>query len=273
MSKNTTKRMLQQYQKAEVDEKLLDFVCAKAHDILYISPVQFCERTGLDNAQAKAFFQAFDVDSFVAFKYILRKCLYYEVTEHGVKHRSPAALADEVIRMEMLNLANYAASFDSERLERLAQDINAAAEINLLCSSTTRTFADYLSHILGLFKVKRHIYDNAKGIDEAALSPDSLVIVWGRRRYSMKRLMQIKRLHEQGFRIVCITDAEDSPFIPVSDYYFVVNFLAFDFNDSVVSGMTMIHILALYLATLREDTLFSTLHERDIITQEDNMFW
>ena len=131
MSANVTKRMLQEYLKSEVDERLLQYVAENAHEVLYILPEQLYEKAGIDESQAQAFFQAFGVDSFLAFKYILRKCLYYEVRDQKVEKRSLNSLADEVFRMELHNLTTMAARLDCEQVERLAEDILNASEVDL----------------------------------------------------------------------------------------------------------------------------------------------
>ena len=92
-------------------------------------------------------------------------------------------------------------------------------------------------------------------------------------RYNIRLLTQVKLLRQRGYRIVCITDSPDSPFVPLSDYSFVLANDSFDFLDSYISGMTFIHALFLALGIQQEEKLFSRMHAWDITTQETNMFW
>lgn len=273
---NSIKKMLRTYLKADVDETLLNLVAMDAHEVLYTSQQLLCEKAGVDEAQLLAFFQAFEVDNFAAFKFILRKCLYYEAADHGVERRSPSSLADEVLFLEMRNLSNFALTLDREQLMRLARDITAAPEVNIFAYGATKPLGVTLRRILWLFKIRYRLFTGSEPNEQKELErmdSSGLVIVFCRKRYSMQLLMRVSQLRQRGFRIVAVADSEESPVLPLMDYHFVLPFNAFDYNDSLVSGMTFLHILSLYLTTLREDTLYAIMHQRDIETQENNMFW
>ena len=276
MSANVTKRMLQEYLKSEVDERLLQYVAENAHEVLYILPEQLYEKAGIDESQAQAFFQAFGVDSFLAFKYILRKCLYYEVRDQKVEKRSLNSLADEVFRMELHNLTTMAARLDCEQVERLAEDILNASEVDLFYSAAMRPIAKNLYRMLNLMDVhpKEFVkFGRTEFNDLDSIPSSGLVIVFGRMRYSLRMLMEIKQLKQRGMKIVCLTDRYDSPFIPVADYSFVLPTVSYDFTDSSVSGTALVHILSLCIGMKREEAMYSKMHQRAIETQENNMFW
>ena len=277
MAGNMTKSVLRTHLISDtVDEELLHYVCMNAHTVLYLSLEQLCEAAGADAERAQAFFQAFGVDDFIAFKYILRKCLYYEVSDRGTVRRSLNSLSDEVIRMEMQNLTALSSILDTEQIDRLAEDILNASQVTIICRAGYKSIADSLAHMLWLLDIPRtimheeSIYDPVQ-IDESP--PSSLVIVFGRMRYSMRLLMEIKMLKQRGLRIVCFTDYPHSPFIPLSDYHFLLPTTSFDFTDSNVAGTVIVQVLALCLGMKREDVLYTKLHERAIRTQENNMFW
>ena len=274
MAGNMTKSVLRTYLISDtVDEELLHYVCMNAHTVLYLSLEQLCEAAGADAERAQAFFQAFGVDDFIAFKYILRKCLYYEVSDGGPVKRSLNSLSDEVIRMEMQNLTALSSILDTEQIDRLADDILNAPQVTIICREGYRSTADSLAAMLRLLNVPSttmSTYDPAQ-IDE--IPPSSLVIVFGRMRYSMRLLMEIKMLKQRGLRIVCFTDYPHSPFIPLSEYHFLLPTTSFDFTDSSVAGTVIVQVLALCLGMKREDVLYTKLHDRTIRTQENNMFW
>ena len=276
MSGNKTKRMLREYLHGEVDERLLHYVAANAHEVLYILPEQLCEKAGVSESQAQAFFQAFGVDNFLAFKYILRKCLYYEVHDQGVIKRSLSTIGDEVFRMELHNLTTLADTLDYDLVERLAEDILNTSAVNLYSGAAMRPIAKTLSHSLWLLNIPRREFEESnrgETSDLSAISSTDLVIVFGRMRYSMRMLMAVKRLKERGIRIVCFTDQPASPFIPLSDYHFVLPSVSYDYTDSTAGGTALIHILSLCLGMKREEDMFSRMHQRAIATQENNMFW
>ena len=276
MSGNKTKRMLREYLHGEVDERLLHYVAANAHEVLYILPEQLCEKAGVSESQAQAFFQAFGVDNFLAFKYILRKCLYYEVHDQGVIKRSLSTIGDEVFRMELHNLTTLADTLDYDLVERLAEDILNTSAVNLYSGAAMRPIAKTLSHSLWLLNIPRREFEESnrgETSDLSAISSTDLVIVFGRMRYSMRMLMAIKRLKERGIRIVCFTDQPTSPFIPLSDYHFVLPSVSYDYTDSTAGGTALIHILSLCLGMKREEDMFSRMHQLAIATQENNMFW
>lgn len=276
MAGNATKSVLRTYLiNNTVDEALLHYVSMNAHTVLYISQEHLCEQAHVTEAQAQAFFQAFGVDSFLAFKFILRKCLYHEVTDQGVVKRQLTSLADEVIRLEMHNLATFAAEIDHEKIDRLAEDILAASEVTVFVRTASTPIAVSLKNMLRLLKIPVKLYYENTVYDQddlEAISASGLVIIFSRMRYSLKMLMDIRRLKQLGLHIVCFTDYSSSPFIPLSDYHFVLPTSSFDFADSTTVGTTFVHILSLCLAMKREEDFYFRMQERDIKTRENNMF-
>lgn len=274
MPGNMTLSVLREYLHGEVDEKLLHYIAMNAHKVLYISFEQLCERAAISEEQAMEFFRAFNAESFVAFKYILRKCLYYEATDRVIVKRSLSSLLDESIRFELHNLTSFCSGLDHDKVEQLAKDIWAAPEVSLLCAGPTLALGQALTSNFAMLKIRSHLY--RAGDDTAALetlSPSNLLIVFGFARYNARQIAQVKLLHQRGFRIVCITDSPDSPFIPLTDYHFLLPVDSFDFNTSLISGMAFIEALALALGMQREKFLFSRMHDWDVATQEANMFW
>lgn len=276
MFKKKVEEMLRTYLKTNVDEPLMHYVIVNAHEVLYMSQKQLCTKAGVTNEQLMTFLRAFEVDKFVAFKFILRKCLYYEVTANGVEKRTPASIANEVLLKEMQNLSEFAFMLDHEKLIQLAKDITEAPEVNIICKGSPEPLGYHLYTILRFHNLKVNYYDTLEKDGQRlidTLDPSSLIINFSRRRYSMRLLMLMKQLHQQGFRIVNISDSADAPSIPLSNYYFVLPSDSFDFNDSLSAGVMLNLILSLFIGQMNEDALFSKMHRRDIEAQEANMFW
>ena len=276
MARNTTRQVLCTYLKEEVDPALLDFTAAEVHKVLYYSQEQFCALAGITEDQALSFFRAFGTDSFLAFKYILRKCLYYEIRDGKPVKRSLNSLSDEVLQQEIRNLTELSAGLDHDMVDRLAEDILSAPEVELFFSNAMEPSASALSRMLKLLGIRVRSFPRNSSFDETALDsipPDALVIVFGHMRYSMTLLIQIKLLRQRGMRVVCFTDYPTSPYIPLSDYHFILPTASFDFTDSSTAGTVFMQILTLCVGMKREEDLYSTMHQKAIQTQENNMFW
>jgi len=274
MPGNMTLAVLRDNLHGEVDETLLQYVAINAHKVLYISLEQLCERAAVSEEQVMEFFRAFNVVDFVAFKYILRKCLYYEATDRVIVKRSLSSLLDESIRFELHNLTSFCAGLDHDKVEQLARDIWASPEVTLFCAGPTLALGHALASNFTILKIRFHLFrtdDDTATLE--ALSPSNLLIVFGFARYNARQVAQIKLMRQRGFRIVCVTDSPDSPFIPLTDYHFILPADSFDFNTSMISGMAFIEALALALGMQREKLLFSRIHALDVDTQETNMFW
>ena len=180
MPTNMTLAMLREHLHSKADERLLHYVAANAHKVLYISLDQFCERAEIGMDEAMHFFRAFNAESFVAFKYILRKCLYYEVTDRGVAKRSLSSLMDENIRFELHNLTSFCADLDCGKVEQLARDVWAASEVDLFCAGSTRPLGFTLQRYLSILKIPHRLFGPSE--DPATLeqlSASGLVIVFG----------------------------------------------------------------------------------------------
>lgn len=275
MPGNMTLAVLREYLRSDADENLLQYIAMNAHKVLYISLEQLCERANISEEQAMAFFRAFHAESFVAFKYILRKCLYYEATDKGLFKRSLSSLLDESVRFELHNLTSLCVNLDYTKVEQLARDIWDAPEVTLLCAGPTQALGHALVSSFTMLKIRFQLYHRYRDFEAElqTLSSSTLFIVFGFARYNARQLAQIKMLHQRGFHIVCITDSPESPFIPLTDYHFVLPVDSFDFNTSLIAGMAFIEALSLALGIQHEKELFSHMHSWDVATQETNMFW
>lgn len=268
--------MLRTFLKTETDEELLYFVVENAHEVLYMNQDKLCMEAGVEESRLLNFFRTFEVDKLVAFKYILRKCLYNDSTPDGPVRKTLPQLGEEVFRMEYHNLTSLASTLDYDLVEQLAADIWASPQVNIFSRGDTTALAQALERFFQILGIASERFTK-RGISELdrleELDPSGLVIVFTRRRYSVNLLMQIKLLKQRGFRIVCIADDLNAPLITTADYHFVLPSISFDFASSLSAGAAFLQILALCLGQMKEDVLYARLHKRDISIQENNMFW
>lgn len=278
MITESSKALLQSHLQEEVDETILNYVTANAngHRVLYMSLEQLCSNANIDEEQAFTFFRAFGVNSFLAFKRLLRDCLYCEKTELGVTSRSVASIADDVLRYEMQNLTELAASLDCTMVRRLAQDIRQAGEVIAIGRGSTEPYAHNLTRLLRQLGIRAVQPSNQDLEDTAYLSTldsSALVIVFGFPRYSKDAILRLKLMKQQGVRIISITDSLDSPFAFLSEYSFAIPLHSFDFTDSYGAGMAFISILSITLAVLDREKTLTRLQTRDAMIDETNMFF
>jgi DNA-binding MurR/RpiR family transcriptional regulator len=271
-------RQLRSHLKEDVDERLLTFVASNANGsgILYMSPAQFCMAAEISEEEALAFFKAFGVNSFLAFKRIFREFLYCEATELGVTDRSVSSIADEVIRYELQNLADFSKSLDTVQIKKLAQDILAASEVVLFNYNTSVPSLQGLAKMLRALGIKFYMV-TAENIEDtaylSALDHTALLITFGFPRYTKDALLRLKLLKQQGVSIVSITDSPTSPFAFLSDYFFTVPLRSFDFTESYCAVMSFINILAITIGMLNRDKTFTLLQAREARIDEMNMFF
>ena len=278
MITESNKALLQRYLQEDVDENLLNYVATNTsgHSILYMSLEQFCTKAGIDEEQAFAFFKAFGVNSFLAFKRILRDCLYCENTEWGVTSRSISSIADDVLRYEIQNLTELAATLDCTMVHRLAQDIQKAGEVIAFGRGATEPYAHNLTRMLRQLGI-RAVQPSNRDLEDttylSTLDSSALVIVFGFPRYSKDAILRLKLLKQQSVRIVSITDSHDSPYAFLSEYSFVMPMRSFDFTDAYAAGMAFINILSITLAVLNRERTLNRLQNRDAMIDEMNMFF
>ena len=270
-------KLLREHAPGDVNEALLSFIVrnSNGHSILYMSQEQFCAAAGVSEEEAAAFFLSFGANSFLAFKRLLRECLYKESTELGTMDRSIASIADEVIRYEMQNLSDFSRSIDCTMIKRFAQDILNAGEVVLFTHSIYSPLVDYMAKMLCTLGIKFSIMSPERILGNVNLfnpPESSLIITFGFPRYSKASLLHLKHLKQQGARIVAVTDGPNSPFAFLSEYFFTVPLRSFDFTESYCGGMALVSILSLWIGILNGEDTFLHLQSREEIVDDRNMF-
>lgn len=262
MDIKVTEALLRNYLQRDADEKLLQFVAANAHSVLFWYPERFCEKAGVSISECADFFSAFGVPSLEAFKNILRNVLYQDMQDGVVTKRSIISITNELIETEIENLKTLAQSMDYNNLQRLTHDIAQATEVLVLGNGGTAPYAIYLTDMLNKLGIKAQ---RQRGLGGFLNSHDSstLVISFGIARYSKNSVLQLRSLRQRGYRVVGFTDRYDSPWVDLSDYCFFMPLRGFDFVDSYTAGTTLINALLLNLGLQDEQNLIAKLNTFD----------
>lgn len=272
MENNTTKVLLKDHLRQEVDERLIEFTANNAHSILYWSQERFCQMAGISEEQALAFFAAFDSPSFAAFKNLLRSVLYQDIQGQGVTKRSIGSITEELIETEIQNLRKLASDMDYEKLERLTHDLAQASSVMVMGNGGAAPYAIYLISMLNKLGIKAY---RMGGIADFSSSHDTstLVISFGIARYSKRSVLQLRGLRQRGYRVVGFTDRQDSPWIDLTDYCFFMPLRGFDFVDSYTAGITLINALLLNIGLQDEQKLIAQLNAHDAALEDMDVFF
>lgn len=270
-------KQMRRHAQSDFDENILSYIVhnSNGHSILYMSLEQFCENAGISEKDAFDFFKAFGTNSFLAFKNMLRDSLYNEVTELGITDRSVSNIASEVIMYEMQNLAAFSQSLDCAMVQRLAQDIREASEVILFTHGIYSPIVEYLAKMLRDLGYAFHITSALRIDDDINLfrNPEkSLVITFGFPRYSKASLLHLKRLQQQGVRIVSVTDSTASPFVFLSEYYFVIPTRSFDYTESYSTSTAFVSILSICLGMLDREQMLMSRQKREELLDDMNMY-
>ena len=259
MENITVRELLLRRSSGTVNTQLLDFVSENAHDVLLWPPQRICEKAFVTAEVLCQFFRELGCDSLAEFQDLLRSILYQDVENTQISQRSIASIAEEIISNEMKNLTELALSMDYEKVERLTQDILNAADVLVLGRGGAGPYATYMARCLNRLGVKASAMSNYTDLLCYLNSHNrsTLVISFSISRYSRESLVYMKALRDRGYRIVSITDRNDSPFVYLSDYYFYMPLHRFDYLESYTAGTTLINVLMSNLGRQNEQKLLS----------------
>lgn len=272
MENNTTKVLLKEHLRQEVDERLIGFTAGNAHSILYWPLERFCQMAGISDAQALEFFAAFDAPSFAAFKDLVRSILYQDVQGQGITKRSIGSITEELIETEIQNLRELANGMDYENLERLTRDLAQASSVMVMGNGGAAPYAIYLTGMLNKLGIKAYKMSNIADFSSSH-DTSTLVISFGIARYSKRSVLQLRSLRQRGYRVVGFTDRQDSPWTDLSDYCFFMPLRGFDFVDSYTAGITLINALLLNIGLQDEQKLITQLHAHDASLEDLDVFF
>ena len=233
-----------------VDEKLLAFTSDNVHTILYSDMAHLCSLSGATYEELIALFRAFGADSLEAFRDVLRPILYQSPVETIAK-RSMQSIMDELFSKEISNLQELIRELDMTKLDMLTQDILSAPEVLVVCSPGTLPYACSLTNGLSKLGIKSQHLMGSMGLADYYTCHDrsSLVIGIGFNLYYKPTVFTLRSLRQAGYRIISLTDRDDSPFALLSDYYFITRRKSFDFLESYTAGMAWINLLLLNIAS------------------------
>ena len=272
MESKTTQTLLRNHLLHDTDEALLQFVADNAHSILFWSVEHFCQTANISEAKLFAFYEAFGVTSPVAFKSLLRSILYQDMQELRVVKRSIKSITEELIETEIQNLRTLANSMDYSNLDRLTWDLSRASDVLVIGNGGASPYAAYLVSMLTKLGIKAHRMDSLAGFLNSH-DTSSLIIAFGIARYSRRSVLQLRTLRQHGFRVVSFTDREDSPWVDLSDYCFLMPLRGFDFVDSYTAGITMINSLLLNIGLQDEEKLVAHLNTYDAVLEDMDIFF
>ena len=267
MKNKAIEAQLRKHLLQEIDERLLQFVTANVHSILYWSQERFCQKASITEEECTALFSAFGVSSFAELKDLLRGALYQDVQGASFSKRSIASITEELIETEIQNLRELSQTMDYELLQRLTMDIQQASDVLVIGNGGAAPYSSYLCDMLGKLGIKAHKLTNLANFFNSH-DCSSLVIAFGIARYSRRSVLQLRALRQRGFHVVGFTDRYDSPWMELSDYCFFMPLRGFDFADSYTAGLTLINALLLNMGLQDEQKLIAQLNALDA-TLED----
>ena len=274
MENITIKELLERRLSGAADRQLLTFVSENAHDILLWTPERICLKANITEEQLQQFIQALNCPSFSAFQELLRSILYQKVENTEVSRRSLASITEEIIANELKNLNELALSMDYEKIERLTQDILNASDVLVLGRGGAGPYATYMARCLNRLGIKASAMSNYTDLLGYLNSHDrsTLVISFTISRYSRESLVYMKALRDRGYRIVSITDRNDSPFTHLSEYYFYMPLHRFDYLESYTAGTTLINVVMSNLGRQNEQKLLSDIRAFEATAEDVGLY-
>ena len=274
MEKRTIRELLERRLSGEAEEHLLTFVAENAHDILLWRPEQICLKAQITERRLAAFLQTLGCQSLEDFRDVLRSVLYQTAEDSGIAQRSLASITEEIIANEMKNLNELAFIMDYEKVERLTQDILNASDVLVLGRGGASPYATYMARCLNRFGIKANAMSNYTDLLGYLNSHDrsTLVISFTISRYSRESLVYMKALRDRGYRIVSITDRNDSPFAHLSEYYFYMPLHRFDHLESYTAGTTLINVLMSNLGRKNQQKLLSDIRAFEAAAEDVGLY-
>lgn len=257
-----------------VDEKLFAFTADNLHTILYSNMDRLSMLSQASEEELHGLFRGFGADSLEEFKDVLRPILYQSPAE-SIAKRPMQSIMDEMFSKEISNLQDLVRELDLTKLDMLTQEILSAPEVLVVCSPGTQSYAGPLTRNLCKLGIKAQTLVGNMGLADYYGCHDRspLVIAFGFNLYYKPSVFTLRSLRQRGFRIISVTDREDSPFALLSDYYFIIRRRSFDFLESYTAGMAWINLLLLHIASQDVERNVALLRAHSAAMQElDGLF-
>ncbi len=91
-------------------------------------------------------------------------------------------------------------------------------------------------------------------------------------RYSQRTVKALRFAHGRGAKVISITDSEQSPLVPFSDFKLLARCEIISYVDSLVAPLSIINALLVALSMAKKDELDNTLRGLEDIWDEYNVY-
>ena len=235
---------------------LAEYMLKFPEKIGYLSIAQLAEASGVSVATIVRFCNKLGYNGYIELGREVQKSVQFELStlmrfsierESVKRHDTCSDSAFErIIRIEMDSIEQMSAFVKRDDVDTCIRWMSAAKNVTIIGNMGSASLASYFGYAAG--KVLRSVnIVNKVGADSLLLLKnldwDSLVFLIAYPRFPESTLGFGRLCKEKGCKIVSITNADNSPVIPLSNLVFFIPISMTSIVDSFAAPITFIHAL------------------------------
>jgi len=258
---------------SRIQKKLASYLIAHWDEIPLMSIEAISRETRVSTATITRFTRLFDNDGFYAFKTRIREELKnsinpinrFKLLRKGISGRTSIL---KVARQDVKNINRFLAEVDEKLFLSTVKMIEEARRVFTFGASISSVFAGFLRYIFNQVEKETHCLDESSvSVEERLISvtTDDLVIFCSFFPYSRSTVEYAQLGHQQGLKIISISDNAYSPISRFSRLVIPLPRENVLFTTSIAAFSVLANALATEIALKKKDHLVDKINRTDRI--------
>jgi DNA-binding MurR/RpiR family transcriptional regulator len=257
----------------KTDSKIGKYILNKYNYIPYLNLTEFMKEINISEVEVKKFLYNNGYNSFSEFQSKISKSISELIHDSDTSCSINSAILNKQeiidlihsnVEIEVSNMNNMISNLDYEKFINLIDDIRNSPEVIIIGTRASISLAQYASYLLNKIgiNVKKitsadtSSFDNIQNFDRS-----SLVIAFGFPRYPKETIKLLNYFNRKNFKIISVTDSENSPLCNFSTYSILVQSYSLAYTDSFINGLTLINTIALAIGKIDNKKVVKRLND------------
>ena len=267
-----------------VHRKLAVYVMNHFIDVAFMTAQQWAAEVGTSEVSVIRFVRFLGYKGYPDFAENIKNLVRNEMTmtkyvEVSAKTRRKGTdILMDIIKKEERNFNELVAKYSPKTMAEVVELLGKTKRVVVLGLRSSSALADYCSYMLIRALAKEVLTNNAGGVHtyDSFLpweGKNVMVIAIGYPRYPARTMEILTHTKALGWPIVCITNDELSPFVPLADYAIYAPSHSVAFTDSMGAAVVVINTLVMEYISKFHDQSIDKIKRFEELAKEQQYYW
>lgn len=261
--------------------RVVEYLLTHMREAAFISIGDVADQLNVSKAQLVRVARILGFEGYADLKAALKEAVLEQVNPAAMLARAMSEegdLSERIRQMEHANLEDTWNRLSGDNVKKFCDLVKAAHGVYCAGWSISGMMAECLHSRLRELGLAAHQMYPGSGcltlIEQArSVHSEDLVIAFDLPSYSVLLTEAVQRSHDQGAKVVSVTDSPAAPICSVADLSFFVSDNSPTFGSSLIGPLFLIHILTSRLSVEMGDAAMKALAEQSKILHDERLYF